>query len=522
MMRTDNHCAAGSVYRYRARAIVAALALVVATGACEGDNLFSGESSSGRPRVIDIVAPQSIVAGDTILIRVDATAPRFIDQVLLSLRGAVNYDSAATIDDDRQQASVVFKVAIPAVIQDSILRVQAQVSDVAGDFSAPVDIAVLAFGPPVVTSVTGPSGVRAGETINIRVIAFGARRVSRIDLSVRGAISVDTSIVVSPAVVNANEVISLRLPDVLQDTLITLTATAHDQFGFTSAPYTGIVSFAIDEPSVELLVPPSVEAGKVLNLVVRATSLRQVTQIRIKYSGGFNQEDIITVSPTRTQVTEYVSKLLPANLLVPEVRVQAFVLDRANAIGASPIYTVPTPSGGPTIVSSSVQSATVQAGHFVDVRVQAVGQRPINRIRFRWRGFSAEELTEPETNFVPAFPSTSVVEDVAVESPCVSTGGVFMILITAYDEDNRLSPVRTEFVTVTGSAACGTQTDTTTVDPRVRGRVPRGITKDGRVSLGEALPAIMAGRGLAFPDLVAMASSRRSSRRGRTGYRHTA
>jgi hypothetical protein len=505
--------------------------MIVTAGACQGDNLFSGESASGRPRVIDIVLPQSVVAGDTVLIRVDAAAPRFVDQVLLSLRGAVNRDTVAEIDDDKQQASVIFKIAIPSAIQDSLLRVTAQVSDKAGEFSAPAQVNALAFGPPVVTGVSGPSGVRPGETINIRVTAFGARRVARIDLSARGAITADTTIELSPAVVNANEVISLRLPDNVQDTLITLTATAHDQFGYTSAPRTGSVPFVVEAPSVQLLVPPTVEAGKLLNFAVYATALRQVTQIRLKYSfpGHPDQEDIISISPTRAQVTQYVSKMLPANLALPEVRIPAFALDRANDLGMSQLYVVPTPSGGPIVASSSVQQASVLGGHYVDVRVQAIGQRPIKRIRFRWRGFTAEDLSEAETNFMPAVPATSVIEDVAVATPCSLVDAVFMVLITAYDQDDQLSPVKSEFVTVVGNSECEAEDAVvdTTSGPRVRGRLPGGITKDGRISIGGSPPSIMAGNGVAvdFADMVAMAASRKTLRRGRRrrpGSRRTA
>ncbi len=522
MMRTSKHSAAGRSRRHGARTVLGALAMVVAVGACEGDNVFSGESTAGQPRIIDIVLPQSVVAGDTVLIRVDAVAPRSIDQILLSLRGAVNRDTAATVDEGKQQASLVFTVPIPLEIQDSVLRVLAQVSDVAGDFSPPAEVVALAFGPPVVTAVNGPSGVRAGETINVRVTAFGARRVSRLELSARGAISIDTAVDITP-VVDVNEVISLRLPDVVHDTLITLSAIAYDQFGFSSVPRSGLVTFAIEPPSVQLLVPPTVEAGKVLNLVVQATALRHVTQIRLRYSGGFNEDQIITVSPSRAQVVEFVSKILPPNLIIPEVRVQAFVLDRANDLGQSEIYMVPTPSGGPLIASSSVQTSSVQGGHFVDVRVQAIGERPIKRIRFRWRGFISDELDQPETNFVPAVPSTSVIEDVAVAAPCVTSDGVFMILITAYDQDDHLSPVRTEFVSVTGNSACsaGDTTATDTTGGRVRGRMPAGITKDGRISLGDAPPEIMAGRGqrISFAEPAALASNRRLARRGRNARR---
>jgi hypothetical protein len=121
---------------------------------------------------------------------------------------------------------------------------------------------------------------------------------------------------------------------------------------------------------------------------------------------------------------------------------------------------------------------------------------------------------------MPAVPATSVVEDVAVATPCVTMDAVFMILITAYDQDDQLSPVRTEFVTVTGNSECDDDTAVvdTTSGPRVRGRVPAGITRDGRVSVGETVPSIMAGRGqtLDFADMVAMAAGRKSNRRGRS------
>jgi hypothetical protein len=381
-----------------------------------------------------------------------------------------------------------------------------------------------------VTGVSGPNGVRPGETINIRVTAFGARRVSSIDLSARGGITSDTTVVLSPAVVNAMEIITLRLPDNVQDTLITLTATANDQFGFSSAPRSGLVTFAIDTPSVQLLVPPTVEAGKVLNLAVLASALRHVTEIRLEYRGGFIADEIITIAPTRARTLEYISKLLPSDLMVPEVRVRAFVLDRANTISATAVHTVATPSGGPIISSASIHTPTVFGGHYVDVRVQATGQRPIKRLRFRWRGFIADlvdamrndggqYLVGPDQNVGFSTSSTSIVEDVGVSTPCVQTDAVFMMLITAYDEDGQVSPIVTQFVNVSGNSECGSiSTDTTGGSPRVRGRLPSGITKDGRVSLGETVPSIMAGRAQAldFADMVAMAAGRKSNRRGRS------
>jgi hypothetical protein len=92
-----------------------------------------------------------------------------------------------------------------------------------------------------------------------------------------------------------------------------------------------------------------------------------------------------------------------------------------------------------------------------------------------------------------------------------------------------LSPVKSEFVTVVGNSECEEEDAVvdTTSGPRVRGRLPGGITKDGRISIGGSPPSIMAGNGVAvdFADMVAMAASRKTLRRGRRrrpGSRRTA
>src|SRR5215207_5549555 len=47
-------------------AFAGVLALALVIGACEGDNLFSGDSEEARPRIVSVSLPQVARAGDTL------------------------------------------------------------------------------------------------------------------------------------------------------------------------------------------------------------------------------------------------------------------------------------------------------------------------------------------------------------------------------------------------------------------------------------------------------------------------
>jgi hypothetical protein len=244
-------------------------------------------------------------------------------------------------------------------------------------------------------------------------------------------------------------------------------------------------------------VPPTVQAGKVLSIAVSASSARQISELRIEIRGGFTQDTVVRLTPTRASVLEYIDVPLPANLVVPELRVRAIALDRANVLSATDVFEVTVPQFAPVISNVTPYWETLAAGHYADFRVQALGDRPISKLRFRWRGFTkdvANNLSEnnkvlpgPETVYDVAPPRLSVIEDVAIETPCVRSDAVFYALVTAYDEDLNLSPIVMTSVYLTGNTLCAAPVDsvavdTTTVTPRVRQGRPSDILK-GRTSM---------------------------------------
>ncbi len=488
--------------------VLAALALV-ATAACEGENLFTGDSPALEPRIVDVAVPQTVFAGDTVRVRVTAAAARRVTQVLVSVRGAVRADTVVEATSFQQQFSTVVAFPIPALLQDTLLVVQAQASDAFGALSRTKEAVALAFGPPVVTALSGPTGVRAGERISIDVRAFGARRIARLDLSARGAITTDTSIVLSSPQFSVAETIRLQIPNAVDDTLIVLNVLAQDQGGATSAPRSAVVPFAIDTPTIAVIVPPSVQAGRVLNLGVLAQSIRHIAEVRIEIRGGATADLVMRMTPTRARTLEFISWPLPSNLATPELRIRAFALDRANTLSATGVHTVSAPQGAPSVVLVDPWASTVSAGEFVDVRVQAISDRPVKEIWVRWRGFQAKALASvlggPETRMIINPPRTSVLEDVVVESPCVRSDAVFMMLVTARDVDEALSPIATGTINVSGNQLCTEPVDsipspdTTTAGPGVRTRVPAAVERRSAGALEGRGFSLQLDYGMAWP-----------------------
>lgn len=81
--------------RRRAAAATLSLLSVVTLGACEGDNLFNGGADDYQP-VASIAAPDLVVAGETVGIRVDAAAASGVAQLSVSMRGIVSKDTTYT------------------------------------------------------------------------------------------------------------------------------------------------------------------------------------------------------------------------------------------------------------------------------------------------------------------------------------------------------------------------------------------------------------------------------------------
>jgi hypothetical protein len=470
------------------------LAGVVFAGACEGDNLYSGDVSEYTPLVNSLSLPQVAFAGDEVTIRIDAAAARGISQIVLALRGAVQKDTVVELDEPLARVSQIVSIRIPQAVTDTLILVQAAVIDQYGDVSATREGTVIVFGPPTINSVLAPAIVQAGSLVSIRVSAFGARNISQIDLVTVGAVHKDTTVSVFPPRTNVTQDIVFAVPSFVQDTVIQLAVSARDELGAASPAKLMLVPMVIAPPTVEAIVPSSVQAGKILSVAVAASSARQISEVRVEIRGGWSQDLVVRLTPTRANALEYIDVPLPANLIVPELRVRAIALDRANVLSATEVFTVDAPTFAPVVASVDPFWETIQASHYADFRVQALGDRAISKIRFRWRGFTKDipggvnDLAEndhvlpgPETIYEVTPARLSVVEDIAVETPCVRSDAVFYALVTAYDEDQNLSPIVMAVVNLTGNALCANPVDVPPVIPAplIAPGSPSGILKPG-------------------------------------------
>lgn len=523
----DNQNAVSGKGRVVQRLSTLLLAGAVVAGACDGGNIWSGEASEYTPIVNSLAVPQVAFAGDQVAIRVDAQGPRGISQLVLALRGAVERDTVVKFTQPLASISEIVNITIPQAVTDTLMFVQANVVDLAGDRSGVREGTVVVFGPPSVSNVLAPAIVQPGSLLNIRVSALGARNISRLDVVAAGAMSIDTSVAVFPPRTNVTQDIVLAVPTSVRDTVIQLAVSARDELGSASPAKTMLLPMVIAPPSVQAIVPPTVQAGKVLSIVVSATSARQISELRVEIRGGFTHDRVVRLTPTRASVLEYIDVPLPANLIVPELRVRAVALDRANVLSSTDVFEVTAPQSAPVISSVTPYWETINAGHYADFRVQAVGDRPISKLRFRWRGFSKDVtnglnednkvLPGPEAVYEISPPRLRVTEDVAIETPCVRSDAVFYALVTAYDEDLNLSPIVMTSVYLTGNSLCGAPVDSvavpdTVATPRVRQSRPSDVLK-GRTS--------MSGDGVTVlgPQPAALLSERRRKASGRRARR---
>jgi hypothetical protein len=333
----------------------------------------------------------------------------------------------------------VLAIPVPAILQDTVLQVEASVTDAYGRTSRTRQASVIAVGPPTVLAVSAPSTVHAGETITVRVIAYGARRIERIDLGLRGAVQRDTSITLFPAQNSVSRDIQISLPSLVQDTMLTVTASVRDEAGSNSSGRSTNVALAIDPPTVQLVSPNTARAGMNLDVQVLAQSVRQVAEIRVEVVGALPAipATTIKVAPTATSVVQNVSIPIPGNILTQNIRVRAFAIDRSNVISQTPEHPVSVPLGQPVVTSIETPFVAI-AGRMTDVRVRANGARPITRIEVHFRsGFDADMV------FAVTPIRTDVIQDVAVMVPAAIKEDYVVVTAVAIDVSGEVSEVVT-------------------------------------------------------------------------------
>lgn len=400
-----------------------------------GENLFGDDVNEFTPQVTALTLPQVAFAGERVNIRIDATAARGVSQLVLALRGAVVRDTTVWIRPEKSRVSEVVAITIPDALQDTLILVRAAIIDGRGDASRTREATVVVFGPPTVTDVSAPSTVRLGELISVRVSAVGARQVSQIDLVASGAIQKDTSVTVSPPRTNVTQDIVFGLPGTVQDTLITLSVGVRDAIGQISAPSTSTIPIEIEPPVIELTAPATANAGLDLNVAVHATSMRQISQIRLELRGAYVKDVSVPISPAQADVIQNISVPLPGDIITSDLRVRAAAVDRAGVVAYSSESNVLIPLGPPVVWSLEVPTS-VSGGQTVDVRVRARGDRPLNKIEIRFRG--AADATK---TFVINPARTDVVQDASVTLPVAPADSVLVVMATATDLSGAVSEI---------------------------------------------------------------------------------
>ena len=455
---------------------VATVAMILAAGlaACDGDNLFDGSADDYTPVAI-VTVPGDIEAGQILPVHVVAAAARGVSQISVGLRGAVVFDTVIDIDPPEPSVSRVIPVQIPAVLNQTSLTVTVQVIDQVGLVGPRSEAVVGASGAPVVKIVGVPATVSPGDDLSFMINATSTEPITQIDVSVDGAYDEDFTIWVASPATEVKQEVTLEIPDMVQDTSLTITATVIDaanEFGVGSHT----VRLAIEPPMVSLVAPDSAWAGARMHLEVRAHALRKIAELRVELRGAVVKDTVVRFTPEQIDVTDYVAIQLPGDITVPkdeiapQIRVRAMAMDRNNVITATLPQTVNVivdrtvgPRDDLPVIHyvdrwANPYNADIVGGHLYDIRVSASGFRPIKEIYVRWRGFRADVLDQlafsADTTIVLDTPRLSVLEDVMVEVPCIITDAPLLMLITVRDESDALSEIWADDVMVTGNPDC--------------------------------------------------------------------
>ena len=406
-----------------------------ALAACEGDNLFSGSASDAQPRAF-VVGPNFVQASDTFQVRVDAFAPFGVSRVDISLRGAVTADTSFRGDDISPSASPIFKFKAPDFLADSLIIVTARVTDKFGNVSRLQVDTINAFGAPAVISVTKPDSVRAGQSATVRVRLIGSRRITQVNVQVRGAMTLDQSFPISPPSFDVTQDIVLQVPPVVLDTVLRISVSARDEAGVESSPTLIIVPIAGELPVVTLNVPTTAQPGGLLDMSVRAVSTRGIASIRVELRGATTALDtVVVINPPRTDVTQLISLRIPASVQDSLLTVRVYAVDTRNTPGPAQTATVRAATGVPVILSLTAPLPP-QPGQRFDVRLVARGSRLLSRIDFRFRG-----AFDSDQSFAVNPPRTDVTQDAFVDIPLIVKDTFISVLATATDASGAVSDI---------------------------------------------------------------------------------
>lgn len=428
-------------WRWGVGALISGIALLVA---CDGSNLFDAEQNPFATPRVTVAIPDGAFAGDTIGIAVSATSAQDISSIDIAVRGAANMDTSVTVTTGRSVSATV-KVGLPLILTDTILVVSAVAIDKSGNVSKVRSDTATVLGPPAIISVTGPDSLQLGTTATLQIRAFGSRRVTQLDLTMRGAVSRDTTILISPPLNDVTQNLSISIPATASDTALRLGIVAKDINGLSSNQLSKAFPLVIAPPVATFAGTITGTApGALMTIPVRATAMRSVTSIRVELSGATSATETVTITPASPDVTRDVTIRLPADIVEPGVTVRAYAVDKSGAVSAPATQSVTLSTGVPVVNSVTCTSCTgiardsTRGGAVVDIRVEAQGVRPLKEISVRFRGAMNQEVTVP----VPQTPlRTTFTADVSVTLPAEVADTILTVTAVATDQAGDVSAI---------------------------------------------------------------------------------
>ena len=300
-------------------------------------------------------------------------------------------------------------------------------------------------------SVSAPSGAFAGDTIGISVSASAAVNIQRIDISIRGAVSKDTSVTPSPAAPSASALVKIGLPEFLTDTLIYVQAQAVDAQGRVSKVRADTLVVVGPPSFVGLAGEDSATAGSNYTLTVRAFGSRPITQIQYAVRGATSIDNTISINPPVNDVTRDIIIPVPASPADTVLRIQMIARDVTGFTSGVVEITVPlkfSSANVPTVTTVNVTPNPARPGGTVDVDVTATGVRAISKVTVQFRDAHNADVEVPVS---PARNSATVTASTTL--PATMADSILRVRVFATDVAGNVSAIVERTVRVSDTAA---------------------------------------------------------------------
>jgi len=273
-----------------------------------GDVSASREGSVvvfGPPSVTSLSAPAIVRLGELVSLRVTAFGARKITQLVLLASGAIQKDTTVTVSPARTNVTQDIILAIPNTAQDTLLRLSVSARDESGQGGAVVSRTIpLVVDPPFVELVS-PAVARAGMMLDVQVLAQGVRKISEVRVELRGAVTRDVTVAISPSQSNIVQNVAIALPGDIRLSDLRARAAVIDRGQVMAYSEEDLITIPLGPPAVlDVEVPLVAYRGRLTDIRVRATGDRPLTEIQIRFRGAADSTKTYSVDPIRLDVVQ--------------------------------------------------------------------------------------------------------------------------------------------------------------------------------------------------------------------------